>query len=98
MSMVTGGAMGLAVGGAMGLSSGGDLVISARRIRIIADSQIILQAGQIDFNPGDAGPRGGGGGGGVIGLPGITPTVGLFVGKTLPQPTPTITGSIIADI
>lgn len=98
MSMVTGGAMGLAVGGAMGLSSGGDLVISARRIRIIADSQIILQAGQIDFNPGDAGPRGGGGGGGVIGLPGITPTAGLFVGKTLPQPTPTITSSIIPDV
>jgi len=98
MSMVTGGAMGLAVGGAMGLSSGGDLVISARRIRIIADSQIILQAGQIDFNPGDAGPRGGGGGGGVIGLPGITPTAGLFAGKTLPIPTPTITSSIIPDV
>ena len=93
LSMVTGGAMGLAVGGAMGISSGGDLVISASRIRIIADSQIILQAGQIDFNPGDAGPRGGGGGGGVIGLPGITPTAGLFVAKTLPNPTPTITSS-----
>ncbi|WP_241607802.1 type VI secretion system Vgr family protein [Rosenbergiella australiborealis] len=103
MSMVTGGAMGLAVGGAMGLSSGGDLVISARRIRIIADSQIILQAGQIDFNPGDAGPRGGGGGGGVIGLPGITPTAGLFVGKRLgptptPTPTPTVTTSIGPDV
>lgn len=98
MSMVTGGAMGLAVGGALGLSSGGDLVISARRIRIIADSQIILQAGQIDFNPGDAGPRGGGGGGGVIGLPGITPTAGLFIEKTLPLPIPTMTGSINPDV
>lgn len=98
MSMVTGGAMGLAVGGALGLSSGGDLVISARRIRIIADSQIILQAGQIDFNPGDAGPRGGGGGGGVIGLPGITPTAGLFIEKALPLPIPTMTGSISPDV
>lgn len=96
--MVTGGAMGLAVGGAMGLSSGGDLVISARRIRIIADCQIILQAGQIDLNPGDAGPRGGGGGGGLIGLPGITPTAGVFIGKKPPCPTPTVTTSIIPDV
>ena len=99
MSMVTGGAMGLAVGGAMGLSSGGELVISARRIRIIAESQIVLQAGQIDLNPGDAGPCGGGGGGGVIGLPGIRPTAGVFAAKTLswappPTPTPTVTSSI----
>ncbi|MBT0729780.1 type VI secretion system Vgr family protein [Rosenbergiella nectarea] len=99
MSMVTGGAMGLAVGGAMGLSSGGELVISASRIRIIADSQIILQAGQIDFNPGDAGPRGGGGGGGIIGLPGIKPTAGLFVGKRLsPLPTPTVTSSTNPEV
>ena len=98
MSMVTGGAMGLAVGGAMGLSSGGELVISARRIRIIADCQIILQAGQIDLNPGDAGPRGGGGGGGLIGLPGITPTAGVFIGKKPPCPTPTVTTSIIPDV
>ncbi|WP_241609008.1 hypothetical protein, partial [Rosenbergiella epipactidis] len=62
------------------------------------DSQIILQAGQIDFNPGDAGPRGGGGGGGIIGLPGIKPTAGLFVGKRLSPPTPTITSSINPEV
>lgn len=100
MSMVTGGAMGLAVGGVMGLSAGGELVISASRIRIIADGQLVLQAAQIDLNPGDSGPRGGGGGGGIIGIPGIKPVAGLFVGRSKiidPTPEPTPTGSTFPD-
>lgn len=92
-----GGYHSLAVGGAMTLTAGGELVISAKKIKIVGSSQVVIQGGEVDINPGDCCNDcccggGGAGGGGLIGLPGLPPIVSLF-GVIIPLPdlpTPTV--------
>ncbi|WP_242455671.1 type VI secretion system Vgr family protein [Pantoea agglomerans] len=94
-AMVAGGALMQTAGGAMTLTAGGELVISAKKIKIIGSSQVIIQGGEVDINPGDSCcdscGGGGGGGGAMVGLPGL-PMITSLMGVVIPlppMPTPT---------
>ncbi|WP_421508157.1 type VI secretion system tip protein TssI/VgrG [Erwinia rhapontici] len=104
-SLAVGGAAAAVAGGAFAISSGGMLTISASNIKIVAGGKIVIQAGEVDINPGDCcdckgGGGGGGGGGGfgggamLAGLPGLA----AFGFIPLPLPLPLLPLPILPPI
>ncbi|EPP6744666.1 type VI secretion system Vgr family protein, partial [Cronobacter dublinensis] len=89
--VAAGGAATVAAGGAMSLSAGGVLTLTADTIKIIGNSKVVIQGGQVQINPGDCGCSSGNGGGGGMGalasLAGLMPLMGIMV---LPLPLPVL--------